>query len=92
MRPLGPPVRADENIHPGVVTARRARGCDVRTVLEAGLGGAADVLVLRAASADRRVVLTHDADFGTLALGPANRSWGSCTYGRVTSFRASCSR
>lgn len=68
MRPLGLPILADENIHPGVVAALRERGCDVRTVLDVGLGGAADVAVLRAARAEARIVLTHDADFGALAL------------------------
>lgn len=46
---------------------RCARGCDVASVAEGALRGAADVAVLRLAHAQGRVVLTHDADFGALA-------------------------
>lgn len=68
MRCLSLPLLADENIHPGVVAALRARGLDVTSVVESGLCGAEDVAVLRCARADGRVVVTHDADFGTLAV------------------------
>ena len=62
------PLLADEKIDPDVVAALRARGHDVMAVREAGLGGAADRDVLRAAHRTGRVVLTHDADFGPLAI------------------------
>ena len=68
MKPLEFPLLADENIHPDVVSALRERRCDVTTVAEAGLGGAADDAVLRHAVAEGRVVCTHDSDFGSLAF------------------------
>ncbi len=68
MKPLEFPLLADENIHPDVVSALRERRCDVTTVVEAGLGGAADDAVLRHAVAEGRVVCTHDSDFGSLAF------------------------
>jgi predicted nuclease of predicted toxin-antitoxin system len=68
VRPLEFPLFADENIHPDVVSALREQGRDVTTVVEAGLGGADDVSVLRHAFAEGRVVCTHDSDFGSLAF------------------------
>jgi predicted nuclease of predicted toxin-antitoxin system len=61
-------VLTDENIHPGVVAFLRSEGFDTQTAVEAGLVGAEDVAVLRAAVSARRIVLTHDADFGRLAV------------------------
>lgn len=68
MHPLDFPLLADENIAPAVVVALRARGCDVAGVAERGLAGRSDREVLRLAVAEGRVVLTHDGDFGTLAV------------------------
>ena len=60
---------ADENIHPDVVAYLRQRGFDVLDVKEeAHLRGAADVDLIRRAVASQRVVLTHDSDFGALAV------------------------
>lgn len=58
----------DENIHSGVVELLRQRGFDVLDVAEEGLFGAPDVDLLRRAVAEDRVVVTHDRDFGTLAV------------------------
>lgn len=68
MTALVHPLLTDENVHPDVILALREQGKDVRTALEEGLGGRADVDILRRAYASGRVVLTHDADFGTLAV------------------------
>jgi predicted nuclease of predicted toxin-antitoxin system len=68
VKPSALPLLADENVHPEVVTSLRAQGRGVVTVVELGLIGAADIIVLRRAHADGRVVLTHDADFGALAV------------------------
>jgi predicted nuclease of predicted toxin-antitoxin system len=68
MRACDYPVLADENIHTEVIQLLRSEGRDVRSVYEDGLGGAADIEVLAAAHAQERVVLTHDSDFGTLAI------------------------
>jgi len=59
---------ADENINPEVVDGLRALGCDLVTVDELGLAAAPDDLILRRAQAGGRVVVTHDPDFGRLAL------------------------
>jgi predicted nuclease of predicted toxin-antitoxin system len=68
MNPLELPLLTDENIHPEVVQGLRARGKDVRTVVDEGLRGSEDVVVLRRAYSTGRVVVTHDGDFGKLAI------------------------
>ena len=62
------PLLTDENIHPTVVQFLRLEQFDVLDVAEAGLFGTADADVLRMASAQGRVIVTHDSDFGTLAI------------------------
>jgi len=59
---------ADENIHPEVVSEMRNRGMRVQTVSEIGLLGQPDTAVLQFAYQNGLVVLTHDSDFGTLAI------------------------
>ncbi len=68
MNPFGFPLLADENVHPDVVVALQALGVDIVTVSGVGLVGRDDAEVLRYAYAERRVVMTHDADFGMLAI------------------------
>lgn len=68
MRVLDFPLLADENLHPGVVKGLRTRGRDIRTVHDEGLQGGEDLAILRRASHQGRVVLTHDGDFGILAI------------------------
>jgi len=58
----------DENIHPQVVQFLRQRSCDIEDVVTLGLVQAADDLILKEALKDNRVVLTHDRDFGRLAI------------------------
>ena len=58
----------DENVNRVVVTLLRQRGFDVLDVAEEGLLGASDVELLRRAVSEDRVVVTHDRDFGTLAI------------------------
>jgi predicted nuclease of predicted toxin-antitoxin system len=70
------PLLADENIHPGVVAALRARGKDVRTVFDESLAGASDTDILRRAFDAGRVVVTQDSDFGMLALYAGHASRG----------------
>jgi predicted nuclease of predicted toxin-antitoxin system len=62
------PLLTDENIDPDVVVHLRQEGFDVSDVIERGLNGAADLTLLRLAASEGRVVVTHDADFGTLAM------------------------
>jgi predicted nuclease of predicted toxin-antitoxin system len=68
VNPLDFPLIADENIHPDVVAGLRAQGRDITSCRELGLVGEPDPEVLRRAFAVGRVVLTHDADFGQLAV------------------------
>lgn len=68
MKLLAYPLLADENIDPAVVAWLRESGADVRTVFDDGLVARADVDILRHAWAQGRVVITHDSDFGTLAI------------------------
>jgi predicted nuclease of predicted toxin-antitoxin system len=62
------PLLTDENIHPDVVSWLVARGKDVRSVSDEALLGVDDRAVLRRAYDQGRVVLTHDGDFGRLAI------------------------
>jgi predicted nuclease of predicted toxin-antitoxin system len=68
MRPLDLPLLVDENIHSEVVAYLKSLGKDVRTVHDEQLVGASDKDVLQRAFEQGRAVLTHDSDFGTLAL------------------------
>jgi predicted nuclease of predicted toxin-antitoxin system len=58
----------DANIHPQVVQFLRQLGCDIEDVDTLGLGKAADDAILAEAIKDNRIVLTHDRDFGRLAI------------------------
>ena len=59
---------ADENIHPDVLSFVRDCGFDVLGVKDLGLSGASDRVVLQESLKTRRLVLTHDRDFGSLAI------------------------
>src|SRR4051794_22747259 len=59
---------ADENIHPDVSTYLKSLGNDVLVVLGSDLAGTDDLTLLENAFKEQRVILTHDADFGTLAI------------------------
>lgn len=58
----------DENVDAQVVAFLRALGFGVRDVKEDGLVGVDDVVLLRLAVSEGRIILTHDSDFGTLAI------------------------
>ena len=58
----------DENVHPAVIAHLRSKGLDVLDVKEQGWRGRSDRELLDEAYRLGRVVLTHDGDFGTLAL------------------------
>jgi predicted nuclease of predicted toxin-antitoxin system len=68
LKALDFPVLADENIHPEVISLLREEGIDVESVTEQGRYGISDTQVLQQATETGRVVLTHDSDFGGLAL------------------------
>jgi len=71
MKALDFPLLADENILPDVVTFLREVGLDVQSVAEQGLFGLPDTEVLKQALDSSRVVLTHDSDFGGMAISGA---------------------
>jgi predicted nuclease of predicted toxin-antitoxin system len=58
----------DENVSPRVVAFLREKGFDVRDVKESALNGTSDHILLELALKEQRFVVTHDADFGTLAI------------------------
>jgi predicted nuclease of predicted toxin-antitoxin system len=68
MNPLDFALLTDENISPEVVAGLRERGLDVETATGLGLAGATDAALLECAASLSRVVVTHDADFGLLAI------------------------
>jgi predicted nuclease of predicted toxin-antitoxin system len=68
MRPLDFPLLADENIHPEVIAALAAKGKQITSVHAEGLAGRKDREILRHAHAQGWVVITHDSDFGSLAI------------------------
>jgi predicted nuclease of predicted toxin-antitoxin system len=63
-----PPLLADVNIALEVVAFLRDEGVDVLSVVEEGWAGWLDDGILAASVPLRRFVLTHDADFGRLAI------------------------
>jgi predicted nuclease of predicted toxin-antitoxin system len=70
------PLLADENIDARVVQDLRSRGVDVSSVRENARCGLDDASVLALALAAGRVILTHDCDFGTLAIHRGERFVG----------------
>ena len=68
MKALDFPLLADENILPDVIAFLRKIGLDVKSVAEQGLFGLPDTEVLKQALESSRVVLTHDSDFGGMAV------------------------
>jgi len=68
VKPLQYPLLTDENIHPGVIAALISAGKDVRSVHEERLAGSGDAEIMRRAFQGGRVIVTHDSDFGTLAI------------------------
>ena len=68
MKALDFPLLADENIHPDVIAFLREAGLGVESIAEQGSFGLPDTNVLSQATETGRVVLTHDSDFGGLAL------------------------
>jgi len=59
---------ADENIHPAVIEYLRSEGLNVLSVRECGLSGRDDESILACAASKYLTVLTHDGDFGKLAI------------------------
>jgi predicted nuclease of predicted toxin-antitoxin system len=60
-------ILADENVTRTVIAGLRAKGHEVLSVKES-LRGEKDDAILARAQAEKRIVLTHDKDFGELAF------------------------
>lgn len=76
MKLRGAALMTDENIHPDVVAYLRSQGCEVFDVKERKLFGASDVDLIQQAYTEQRVILTHDSDFGTLAIAAQKPIYG----------------
>lgn len=63
-----PALLADTNISTLVVAFLRDAGTDVASAVERGMGSMTDREILATATSEQRWVLTHDADFGRLAI------------------------
>ncbi len=69
-------ILTDENISPRVVTFLRQQGLDILDAKEEGWQGKEDKYLLEQAYLDKRFVLTHDSDFGTLTIYQGQKSHG----------------
>jgi predicted nuclease of predicted toxin-antitoxin system len=61
-------ILTDENINPKTVRFLREKGFDVFDVVEERLNGNDDAFLLDFATKQNRIVVTHDSDFGQLAI------------------------
>jgi predicted nuclease of predicted toxin-antitoxin system len=66
----------DENVSPKVVSYLREKGVDVIDVKEKGWHGTEDKFLMGIGSSEKRFILTHDSDFGTLAIGEGFPCYG----------------
>lgn len=69
-------VLTDENISPKAVKCHRDQGLDVLDVKEERWYGKEDQEILDIALHGQRFVLTHDSDFGTLAINEGKPFYG----------------
>ncbi len=69
------PLLCDESIAAEVVERLRTEGFDA-VVPDANACAGGDPAILAAAHRDHRVILTHDADFGTLAIHGGHPVYG----------------
>lgn len=71
-----PKILTDENVSPKVVSWLREKGLDVIDTKEENWHGQEDELLLEKAYMQNRFVLTHDSDFGTLAINEGKKYYG----------------
>jgi len=69
-------ILTDENISPRVVSFLRQKGTDVIDAKEEKWHGKDDEYLLEKAFSDNRFILTHDSDFGTLAIKEGKNYYG----------------
>ncbi len=78
----------DENISPRIVSFLRQKGIDIVDTKEKGWHGTEDKYLIEIAYTDKRFILTHDADFGTLAINEGVPCYG-IIYIRLKNLRIS---
>jgi predicted nuclease of predicted toxin-antitoxin system len=66
----------DQNINLDVVEWMRNERFDVITTRDEGMSVASDRSILKRATTSERAVITHDADFGKLAIADASAIYG----------------
>ena len=76
MKLSGLKLLTDENVSPRVVSFLRGNGFDVLDVKESALNGTSDRTPLALAFKEQRFVVTHDTDFGTLAINNEQPCYG----------------
>lgn len=69
-------ILTDENISPKVVAFLRQYGIDILDTKEQHWYGKNDEDLMSTAYQDKRFVLTHDSDFGTLAINERKPCYG----------------
>ena len=69
-------ILSDENISPKVIAFLRESGIDVLDSKEQNWFGKEDDELLHIANKEKRFVLTHDSDFGTLAIYEGKKYFG----------------
>ena len=72
----------DENVSPKLVTFLRQQNIDVLDVKEQKWYGKVDEELIEIAFQEKRYIITHDSDFGTLAVNEGKRYYG-ITYIRL---------
>lgn len=76
----------DENISPRVVDYLRGNGVDVLDVKENGWFGSTDEELIKRALIEKRLIVTHDSDFGKLTFGQGLPCYG-IVYLRPKNFK-----
>ncbi len=66
----------DENVAASVTRLLQSRGHDVKTVQQAGLVGAQDNVLIQLALDEKRIIITHDKDFGAILAYPLKQHSG----------------
>lgn len=76
MKLIQAPLLTDENISPRVVAYLRRMGLDVLDTKEKLWHGTEDKGLINRAYQEQRFILTHDSDFGTLAISQGIPCYG----------------
>jgi len=76
VRPSGLRFLTDENVSPRLVAFLREQGHDVQDVKEEGWQGKDDAFLFQRAWGSQRCVISHDRDFGKLAIARQEPCYG----------------